>query len=540
MTGPARIRPAPAALFLLLGLVLISTARSLGSGLAFDDVPIVAENGQIHALAAPWVYAQQSYWPPDNLGDAYRPWTIWWFAIQWALGGGAPWLFHLGNLALTAALTTAVYLLGLELLPSVGALAAAALFAVHPVHVEATGNVVGQGELWMTLFSVLAALAYVRARRNDSLDARTRIGLGVLLVLAAASKEQGFVLPGMLLLIEWLVRRTGDTVPRPRAVATTFIVLAVVSTGLLAARYAVLGDLGGGPPAAGLEGQGLLGRSSIMLPIVLDWARLLIWPAALSAQYSPPATGGTASLALAIMGVAGLAGFGMLAGWGNSRSRVIPFGIAWTALALLPVSNVAFPTGVLLAERTLLLPSVGIVLAAGAIFAHLGLETRLRRVAIGGLAVLIVLGAARSYSRQAVWRDNPTLVAQTIIDQPGGYRGYFIFGRELVRRGDPTRAAAMYRLAADRYAGDYRVFEEWGQILRAENRCGDAIPIFERGLRVYPDGTVIRSRLFECLLTIGRVDDAITIAEAGIARGLPEFAKSVERAQRARTAPPNH
>ena len=73
-----------------------------------------------------------------------------------------------------------------------------------------------------------------------------------------------------------------------------------------------------------------------------------------------------------------------------------------------------------------------------------------------------------------------------------------------------------------------------------QSRCGDAIPIFERGLRVYPDGTVIRSRLFECLLTIGRVDDAITIAEAGIARGLPEFAKSVERAQRARTAPPNH
>ena len=535
MNGPARPRPSSAALCLILGLVVISTARSLGNGFAFDDVPIVAENSQIHVLAAPWVYAGQSYWPPDDLGDAYRPWTIWWFAIQWGLGGGAPWIFHLGNLILTAALTTAVYLLGLELLPPVGAIAAAALFAVHPVHVEATGNVVGQAELWMTLFSVVAALVYLRARRRDTLGAGTRIALGILMVLAAASKEQGIVLPGILLLMEGLAPRAEAGVRR-RAVATTFIVMAVVAVGFLAGRYAVLGDLGGGPPAAGLEGQSLGGRALIMLPIVADWARLLIWPAALSAQYSPPATGSSAGVTLAIIGAATLAGAALLAWWGWRRYRVITLGLAWMALAVLPVSNVLFPTGVLIAERTLLLPSVGIVLAAGALFAHIGLEARPRWIALGGMASLLILGAARSYSRQAVWRDNPTLFAQTIIDQPGGYRGYFVSGREFARRGDSIRAAAMYRQAAERYASDYRVFEEWGQILRAANHCDAAIPIFERGLRAYEDGTVTRSRLFECFLTLGRIDEAVKVAEAGVARGLPEFKKSVERAN-ARRAP---
>lgn len=531
MNGQARPRRAAAALFLLLGLVLLSTARSLDNGFAFDDIPIVAENAQIHTLAGPWIYAQQSYWPPDNLGDAYRPWTIWSFALQWALGSGAPWVFHLGNLLLFGSVTIGVYWLGLELLPALGAVVAAALFAVHPVHVEATGNIVGQGELWMSLFTVAAALVYVRARRYDTLGAGTRIGLAVLLVLAAAAKEQGIVLPGLLLLIEWLGFGQGPRPTRPRAVATTFIVLAVVGIGFLAGRYAVLGDLGGGPPAAGLEGQALPGRIRIMLPIAVDWARLLIWPRALSAQYSPPAFGSTASLAPALLGGATLVGFVLVAWLGRRRFSVVPLGIAWAALAVLPVSNVPFPTGVLLADRTLFLPSVGIVLAAGALVAQIGQSGWHRWLVAGALATVIGLGAARSYSRQAVWHDNLTLFAQTIIDQPGGYRGYFVLGRELVRQGESRRAAAMYQQAADLYAGDYRVFEEWGQILRTEHHCDQAIPIFKRGVEAYLDGTTVRSRLFECLLTTGRTEEALAVAEAGVARGLTEFSKSMERAR---------
>lgn len=118
------------------------------------------------------------------------------------MSGGAPWLFHLVNLALTVAVAAAVYLVALELLPGAGAVAAAALFAVHPVHAEATGNVVGQAELWMTLFSVAAVLVYLRARRRGALRTPTMWTLAGLTVLASASKEQGIVLPGLLGLIE--------------------------------------------------------------------------------------------------------------------------------------------------------------------------------------------------------------------------------------------------------------------------------------------------------------------------------------------------
>jgi hypothetical protein len=525
------------ALFLILGLVLIATGRSLGNGFAFDDIPIILENAQVHAGSAPWVYALQSYWPPATLGDAYRPWTVWWFSLQWLAGGGAPWVFHLTSLLLTAAVALLVFLLARELMPLPGAAAAAALFAVHPAPVEATGNVVGQGELWMALFVVAGGLLYLRSRRRGILGGRHRVALGLLLVLAAASKEQGIVLPGLLVAAEWLAvpRRPGES--RIRILWPTLAFLAVVAVGFLAGRYAVLGDLGGGPPAAGLEGLDAAGRTAVMLPMVLDWGRLLLWPARLLAQYSPPAYGSPPDLTAAVLGGTALLG-AAVAGWAlRDRAPIVAFGLAWVAVSLLPVSNIPFPTGVLIAERTLFLPSAGLALSAGAVFVAAMGRRNASGFAAAALLLLTGLGAARSFSRQAVWRDNPTLLTQTVIDEPRSYRAFFGAGRDLARRGRPDDAAAMYARAAALWSGDHRVFEEWGQVLRTQGRCADAIPILERGVRVDPHATLPRSRLFECLLAVGRVDQAIAVAKTGLDLGRPEFEASLERA-RTRLPPP--
>ncbi|MEZ4586235.1 MAG: tetratricopeptide repeat protein [Gemmatimonadales bacterium] len=531
------------AIALVLALVAISTGRSLENGFAFDDVPIVVQNAQIHRLAPPWEYAQQSYWPPKNLGDAYRPWTVWWLAIQYAVAGETPLVFHLVSLLLTAALALAVLgLLGLMVSPA-AALVGAAIFAVHPVHVEATGNVVGQGELWMALFVTLAVALYLRARRSGAPERGTRLGLAALYLLASAAKEQGIVLPGLLLAVE-LVPLPGRASASWRRLAPTYLLLGIVGVGFLFARFLVLGDLGGGPPAAGLQGLSIGDRALVMLPLALDWIRLLVWPAALSAQYSPPAQGGPPAWSLpAIAGLVAVTGAAALFVAGRRRGPVAAFGLAWFAVAILPVSNVLFPTGILLAERTLLLPSVAVALIgsglAGAVL------RRQRRAATAGLAVatatLAALGAVRSWERQPIWRDNDTLFAQTIVDSPNGYRSYYVYARELFGRGwwassafNPNyeRAKGLYRRAAELYGGDRRVFEDWGFILRAEGRCEQAVPVLERGVAAEPGETLARSRLFECLLTLGRHRDARVVAEAGVAEGASEFEASAERARR--------
>src|SRR5688500_14945995 len=134
-------------------LALAASATSLTNGFAYDDEWIIRDNPRVQALTGAWKLFGQPYWPPEMGGKLYRPVTMLGFAVQWALGGGAPPVVHAGSVLLYVCLSLAVFALALTMLPATTAWVVAALFAVHPVHVEAVGNVVGQSELLVALAS---------------------------------------------------------------------------------------------------------------------------------------------------------------------------------------------------------------------------------------------------------------------------------------------------------------------------------------------------------------------------------------------------
>src|SRR5258708_31525497 len=104
-------------------------------------------------------------WPAQWGNEGYRPLTILAYSLEWAAGHGKPWLFHAVNIGMYAAISVAVFYLAETCLPFAAAWVAAALFAVHPVHVEAVASVVGQSELLAALFMIPAVALYIR-RRN--------------------------------------------------------------------------------------------------------------------------------------------------------------------------------------------------------------------------------------------------------------------------------------------------------------------------------------------------------------------------------------
>src|SRR5207244_7841803 len=101
-----------------------------------------------------------------------------------------------------------------------------------------------------------------------------------------------------------------------------------------------------------------------------DVARLLVFPLMLRADYSPAertlvTTPLDPRFALGLLCVAAWAALLWLA-WRRGR-RLEAFGLGWIAIAFFPVSNLAVQVGVLVAERALYLPSVGLAWAAGAL-----------------------------------------------------------------------------------------------------------------------------------------------------------------------------
>ena len=149
-------------------LAAVASATGLSNGFALDDLALVADNARVHSLDQWWRLFALPYWPPQYGASLYRPLVTLASALQWSVGGGAPWVFHLCSVVFYAALCAMVLAFMLEVLAPIPAVIGASLFAVHPVHVEAVANVVGQSELLASLAVVGSCVVYLRARRNGA------------------------------------------------------------------------------------------------------------------------------------------------------------------------------------------------------------------------------------------------------------------------------------------------------------------------------------------------------------------------------------
>lgn len=507
MSAPAPPRPPAPTLALpatvaVAALALAASALSLRNGFALDDVGLIQVNPTVQSLARPWRFFAESYWHPLLPQTLYRPVTKLGFALQWAAGGGAPWVFHAVSVALYVAVAVAVLRLARQLLPPVAAWAAAALFAVHPVHVEVSANVAGQAELLAALPLLAAVALHVGWRRAGPLAAPQVAALAGLYALACLAKEHGIVLPGLLAAAELTVLRgaPGDR----RGLTRVAAALAPVAVAVVAARRAALGLFQGDYPAPALLRASVPDRWLTMLGVVPEWVRLLLWPAHLQADYSPQeiatATAvGPAQLAgvVALLALAAV----LVVAW--RRAPAVAFGLAWMAVAIAPVSNVFFAAGIVLAERTLFLPSVGAMVAlAGAGQALLGGRPRLLRhpaLGAGLLLAALALGVWRSNVRIPAWRDAAALFEATVRDAPRSYKAHAMYGQYLFDAGRPRDGEREYRAAIALYPDDGTVLAGLADRYAAAGLCAPAVPLYRRAADLMPSWAHPRERLAECL-----------------------------------------
>jgi hypothetical protein len=512
------------------GLALLVALPSLVNGFVYDDVPAIVANPIVTAGHFLGIWTSP-YWP---LGLLYRPLTVQLFALEWQAGGGSPLPFHLVNALLYVAVTVLVARIARRWLPSAGALIAGLGFAVHPAHVEVVANGVGQSELLAALFVLIAVDRYLAWRDDPAgFTASRRGALAACYVLAIAAKETGYVLPVLLLGIALLDGGPGAARRRVRPAGSLLLLLGCVAIAGLLLRVILFGGLAGESPQVPLRGLGLLARVAAMLAVIPHWTRLFLFPVHLQAHYGPPAIPVSASLdALHLLGLALLLLFLVLLGWTARRARPVAIGLAWMAIGLLPVSNLLTATGVLLAERTLFLPSVGLAIILGWIATEA--VQRVRSPAglrLAQVVLVAVLGAAggRFIARSPVWHDQDGFFAALERDAPGSYRAQLTAGvyyKGARRFEDAERA--LHR-AWSLYRGDPAVFEEYGQLYRIQGRCDRGLPIFAEGVERHPDETVVRARLIECALALGDTNRARQVAREGVQRGRSEFEGTLKR-----------
>ena len=530
-TPDQRRWPAPIVALLAIAASLVGVLN----GFTYDDRYVIELNPFARTLHQWWLVFAKSYWPRDWGGDGYRPLTVLAFKIESAVGRGSPLPFHVANIALYAIVAVFVLALAKRLLPFWSAFVVAALFAVHPVHVEAVANIVGQSELLVAISILGATLLYVRERQRGPLHARTAALIALLYTVACFSKEHGVVLPAILAAAELTI--IVDVRPlrvRISELRPFYLVLTLLAVSFVAVRALVLSDhpIGGFAPFTPFSSLHIspVDRALTALGVVPEWIRLFFWPARLSADYGPPdidiAQGPSISQLPGLLILFATLSFGVLL---RRRAPVISFGIAFIVVTLLPSSNFILPAGIVLAERTLFLPSVGAMLVVGgsavAIRNWLKVSSSENSVARaarwGALAfgLALILGVVRSETRTTVWRDNETLFSHMVIDAPNSYRAHYMYGAWSFEKNRMRLGEAEYKKALALFPYDPFLAFNLAEQYRAVGLCKPAIPLYRWSRGLDPNFPMGRIALADCLLNTDDFAAARAAAFEAIAAG---------------------
>jgi protein O-mannosyl-transferase len=477
-------------------LAMAVYANSLANGFAYDDAHVILENTELQSLETLPGAVFKPYWhghDDEALLGLWRPTTTLMLGLEFAVAGDSPFLYHLVNV-IGHGLATALVVLVLGQLVTIPiALTAGLLFAVHPVHVEAVANVVGGAEVLATVFVLLALLVHLR---GPSTWLRA-LAVGGLYALAFGAKESAVTLLALLFLVDAGRHRLGfsDLPAYLRETWKTYAAVTAVAAVMLTARMQVLGSIAS--PEAALGGGLLLEIPRIwtLSEVWSHYVRLMVFPLDLASDYSPgviPISMSWHALNFAGVMLALVALGGALALWrrpalgsGSESGRIFALGVVWFLIAVSPVANILFVSGVLLAERTLYLPSVGA--AAGLAWLLVMLVRRRRDVGLVAIGVVVLLMSVRSWTRTPTWKDDGKMFETLIAEYPHSGRSQWLMGDIYMTQGQTSEALQAYREAIPNLGASYGLTTQIARKLMGAGNGRGAAHLLEQVRLEAPD-----------------------------------------------------
>ncbi|MEN6624861.1 MAG: glycosyltransferase family 39 protein [Candidatus Sumerlaeia bacterium] len=460
---------APCALCILAILVFYPVMKCL---FVWDDVVAVLDNILLRTPGGAWkiwttigtIPAEKHYWPIT--------YTLLW--AQWQLWGNAPEGYHIVSVALNAAVALQVWRLMRRLgLP--GAFLAAAVFAVHPVHVEVVAWVISQKDLLATLFFLIAVEMHAN---HDERGGWKWLALAAGAAIAAMlSKSSPVVLPAALAIWAWyrhgrIDRRNGIGIA---VIGAVMLIMAVADMGVGAALAKA--ELATPPLAERIAASGWnfwryalklvcpLWLSPVYPRVAVDPGNMLHWlPLASIAAV-------TAGLWAARRRI----GRGPLACW-------LFYGVALGPI--LGIIHFKFLEISQVADRYQYMASLGPVAGASVLIA--AWSRRLSRAqaawlyAAAGAVVLLFSGL--SWRQAAIFRSQRTLFAHAITIAPDSPYVLWYLGTEELNDGKNELAERMFVKAVKIKPDLWGAVSNYGVSLIRQNRIREAASVLRRAV----------------------------------------------------------
>lgn len=504
------------ALLVLLVLVIYWQTRGF-TFLNYDDDLFVFKNGHV-LKGLTWENARWSltagigkdaqdadYWRPVSLLSHMLDVT--WFGLN----AGA---HHLMSVALHALTAVALFLVMRFMTGTFWRSAfVAALFAVHPLHVESVAWVAERKDVLSGLFFVLALGAYrwyvLRPFRWGSF-----LLMLFLSALAMSSKPMLVTLPCVFLLVDlWPLHRWG-TVPLKRLLLEKiplFIMAAVVAGFTLSGHGSANDGIWARLPWFYRAENAILSYGI--------YIRQTLWPVELSSfypypgvSYFDPTAPSTLNPVQVLVSFIVLLAITALVVWQWKKKSCLVVGWLWFLGMLLPVIGLLTQAGDQAhADRYTYLAMIGLsVMLAWPAAAWAG-TSRSRRIALGSAAVLALLLLAVAAKKQVShWRDNITLWSHAVVCDPADYTVHANLGNAFIAARRMDDAIASYQRALKLNPMLARANLNLGITFLDMGRFKEAEDHLRRVLLVEPSKAEAHSALAYVLLRKGELQDAIS------------------------------
>jgi len=510
-------RHAAALLCLCLAVVVLTTFYPVRNFdfINYDDGVYVTENPHVQEGLSPqgivWAFGatDAGFWQPltwlSLMADAelYRL---------------DPSGYHWTNLLIHLACTILLFMVLRSMTGAVWrSLIVAALFAVHPLHVEPVAWIAARKDLVSAFFWILALGAYASYAKRPG-PARYGI-VAAVCSLGLMAKPTLVVLPFLLLLMDfWPLGRLrlGDGTENPpgasgfgaagltvrRAVAEK-IPLLVLS--LLVGIVTVYAEQKAGAVKS-LDAFPADVRIANALVSYVLYLGKTVWPAGLAVHYPHPGAWG-------LWAVAGAAAVLCAVSLGALRrlhsSPWLAVGWFWYLISLLPVIGLVQIGSHSLADRYTYLPSIGLFVAAVWGIAEIVPQRSGFRRAFGAIGVLVLAALAAGSSVQLdTWKDAVTVFRQAVRVAPENALAQNNLGAALIRRGETAAALAHLRKALSLRPRYPEAAFNTGVALAELGRREEAVAFYGRALELKPDYAEALNNIGVVLASQGRFPEA--------------------------------
>lgn len=510
----------------LLGLVLlvaVSYFPVTQAGFIWDDLILTSSKAvqEWSGLWQFWFDTEHTYRVGNTREGHFWPIPYSTFWLEHKLWGFAPVGYHLVNLLLHFANTWLVWRL-LRRLAVPGAWLIAAVFAVHPVHVEAVAWVIARKDLLSTLFSLTAALTYLRF--VEAPGAKFYFPALALFVAGLLSKSMAVTLPAALLLWHWWQqgRVTSTDVLRLLPFFLVGLGIGLADMWFYQRRETASFDISA------------VDRVLISAHALWFYAGKLLWPAGLAVIYprwdvDPVEPLGWAYVAAALAVVALLWFFRQRTGRGPLA------GVAFFAVTLSPVLGIVdsiYMQWSFVADRYQYLAGLGLiaVLVGGAVHGAGKLSGAWRNsgLAVAGV-VLAVLGTL-TWQQAGIYRDEVTFYRHIIALNPTAHDAHLNLSAALSARGRNEEALAAALVAVEQRPDSANGYNNVGDALIALHRFEEAEQYLRRGRKIDPRHRNVLQNLAEALERQERDEEALDVYDGVLKFNHEDILAHVSRA----------